>query len=139
MTLQIKRSDLKEIVLDCDERSPLEACGILAGRITHQYQDVQRKVLEIYSCRNELNSTSRYELGAEEQYEIFRQIDDLDLDLIGFYHSHPHSDSRPSTFDREIANYYGYAYVIVSLRPREVRSWILEKKGIFEEEEIRIV
>jgi proteasome lid subunit RPN8/RPN11 len=56
---------------------------------------------------------------------------------VGFYHSHPDVEARPSAFDRDHA-WSGYSYVIVSVRggvPRETRSWELRPdRSAFDEE-----
>ena len=58
-----------------------------------------------------------------EQYARERQ-----LDVIGFYHSHPDVAAVPSVFDREHA-WPTYSYLIVSVLQGEavdIRSWELE-------------
>jgi len=49
------------------------------------------------------------------------------VELIGWYHSHPDAPARPSEFDREHA-WPWYSYIIVSVRqrePRDTTSWRL--------------
>ncbi len=139
MMIKIRFKDLEKIVSQCREEEPIEACGILAGNIRDLNGKIVKEVLKIYNCRNELNSSTEYKIGAEEQFKIFSEISDLDLDLLGFYHSHLYNSSKPSKIDEERANYYGYSYLIIALHPRKVSSWILERKGVFKEEEIRII
>ena len=124
------------MISHCRKESPVEACGILAGKIRDSDGGTIREVLRVYPCKNELNSPIEYRIGAEEQFKIFSEIDDQGLDLLGFYHSHPYSPSRPSSVDGARANYFGYCYVIVSLCPQRFSSWVLEKKGVFVEEEV---
>lgn len=135
--IKIRLGDLENIIDHCKEELPLEACGILAGK--KRGLSGVKEVLKIYRCRNELNSPTEYGIGAEEQFKIFSEIDDLGLDLLGFYHSHSYSFSRPSSIDEERANYFGHSYMIVALHPTKISSWVLEKKGVFKEEEIRII
>lgn len=140
--IKLRLRDLENIILHCKEEWPIEACGVLAGKIEDKNGVVAKRVLKVYNCRNELNSSTEYRIGAEEQFRIFSEIDGLGLDLLGFYHSHtsyPYTTSGPSSIDEERANYYGYSYVIVALYPTKVSSWTLEKEGVFKEEEIRII
>lgn len=140
MMIKIRTRDWEKTISHCKEESPIEACGILAGQIRDLNGDIVKEVLKVYKCKNELNSPAEYRIGADEQFKIFREIDDLGLDVLGFYHSHPHTSPRPSSIDEERANYYGYSYMIVTLRPAiRVSSWILEEKDVFKEEEIRII
>jgi len=136
--LLIRLKDVNEIIAHSKEEQPNEACGILAGRITKIDGKVMREVLRVYKCKNELNSPIEYRISGEEQLRAFNEIEKSGLDLLGFYHSHPHTDSRPSSIDKERGNYIGYSYMIVSLSPVKVSSWVLEEDG-FKEEEIYII
>jgi len=138
--IKIRLRDLENMISHCREELPIEACGILAGQIRDSNEVIVKEVMKIYKCRNELNSPTEYRIGAEEQFRIFSEINDIGLELLGFYHSHtshPYT-CRPSSIDEERANYYGYSYVIIALYPTNVSSWILEKKGVFKKEEICI-
>lgn len=140
--IKIKRSDWENILSHCSDENPIEACGILAGTIKTSNGDQIKEVLKVYHCKNVLNSPTEYRIGAEEQFKIFSEIDAVELDLLGFYHSHvshQHISSKPSSIDRDRANYVGYSYMIVTLHPTKVSSWILEKKGVFKKEEICIL
>jgi proteasome lid subunit RPN8/RPN11 len=136
--IKVKIKDLEDIILHCKEEAPIEACGILAGNIKHSKKDTIKIIKKIFRCKNQLNSTTLYEIGAEEQYRIYTIIDDLGYELLGFYHSHPSTSTKPSSMDRKKSDYYGYSYIIVSLNPVKVSSWILEEKGIFKPEELFI-
>jgi proteasome lid subunit RPN8/RPN11 len=136
--IRIRTKDVKGIISHCEKEQPIEACGILAGKITRIDGAVVKEVLKVYTCRNELNSPTEYRINAEEQLQIFDEIDRSGLDLLGFYHSHPYTNSQPSPIDKERGNYFGYSYVIVSLQPAKVSSWILEEDG-FKEEEISTI
>ena len=62
-----------------------------------------------------------------------------DLDIIGFYHSHPDAPARPSQYDLEHA-WPWYSYVIVAIKSGEadaMTSWVLqEDRQTFGEEDI---
>jgi len=89
---------------------PNEICGVLLG--------TGRDITEILAIENSRE--------AEEQYHRFRiEPDDLfraekiargkELDILGFYHSHPDSPARASDYDREYALPY-YLYLILEVR-----------------------
>jgi len=136
--IKIRLRDLENIISHCLDEEPIEACGILAGKIRDRDRGVEKEVQKVYNCRNELISPTEYKIEADEQFKIFSEIEDISLDLIGFYHSHLNTSSEPSSIDRERANYYGYSYLIVSLVTLKVCSWVLEERGVFKEEEICI-
>ena len=45
-----------------------------------------------------------------------RDARDAGLDVVGFYHSHPHSAPAPSETDLALATYPNHLYVIVGLK-----------------------
>jgi proteasome lid subunit RPN8/RPN11 len=136
--LRIRRRELDEIICHSKREDPVEACGILAGKTTGVDGTPIRDVLKVYQCRNELDSPTEYRIEPEQQLRIFDEIEEAGLDLVGFYHSHPRGNPRPSSIDRERANYVGYSYLIVSLNPERISSWFLDEFG-FKEEEIQTV
>ncbi len=136
--IRIRLEDINDMISHSDKEQPIEACGILAGRIVKMNGEVVKEVLKVYKCKNALNSPTEYRIDAEEQLQVFDEIDRSALDLLGFYHSHPYTDARPSSIDKERGNYYGHSYLIVSLYPTKVFSWVLEEDG-FKEEEIHII
>jgi proteasome lid subunit RPN8/RPN11 len=140
--IKIRRYDLENVLTHCSDENPIEAYGILEGTINASSGGRIKEVLKVYHCRNALNSPTEYRIDAEEQFKVFSEIDAVELDLLGFYHSHvshPDTSPKPSSIDEERANYIGYSYMIIALHPTRVSSWILEKKGIFKKEEVRIL
>lgn len=140
--IRIRSRVLEQIINHCKKGLPFEACGVLAGKIGDLNGASTKDVLKAYDCKNELNSSTRYRIGAEEQLRVFKEIDDLNMSLLGFYHSHvssSYTSAEPSAVDQEKANYIGYSYLIITLQPAKVSSWILEEVGVFKEEELRVV
>ncbi len=134
MGLKIKTKDLDEIIRHCKKELPFEACGILVG-----IKDNDARVVEkIYKTKNILKSTSRYQIGPEEQLEIFLEADRNRLEVIGFYHSHPFYDAQVSAVDASSANYPGCVYLIYSIRDNEFKCflWTGEKFELENFEEI---
>lgn len=139
--IHIREKDLEKIIYHCKNEWPIEACGVLAGKKSRVREEAVKEVEKVYVCSNEAKSTSRYRIDAEEQYRVFSEIENLELELLGFYHSHPYSiiDYTPSSIDEEKANYHMCSYMIVSFTiysSIKVTSWLLNEEGMFEEEEI---
>ncbi|MFQ5800738.1 MAG: Mov34/MPN/PAD-1 family protein, partial [Candidatus Hydrothermarchaeales archaeon] len=118
--------------------APKEACGVLAGS-----RKEERTVTKVFSCTNvDKNPLSAYTIGSKEFLETVREIEENhgDLELLGFYHSHPHGDTRPSLIDLERATWDGFFYAIYSILEDELRCWKWsEDLGKFIEEEVLIV
>jgi proteasome lid subunit RPN8/RPN11 len=105
--VRLPRSIRDEIVAHALEERPNEACGLLAGRGA----DVTR----LFRARNKEQSSVRYEIEPTDLLRIFRTIDDEDLEHVGIYHSHTHTQAYPSATDIRLAYYPDAVYVIVSL------------------------
>jgi len=117
--LAISRSDLDVIIDHCLSCLPDEACGILGGK--------EGTVEKVYRMRNVRPSPVSYEMDAEEQFRIMKDIRREGLTLMGIFHSHPRSPAYPSGVDVEKAYWPGTVfpsypeavYVIVSLMEQQ--------------------
>jgi proteasome lid subunit RPN8/RPN11 len=119
---------------------PEECCGILMGRRPRDEEGkvVVERVLMAANGAAEPRRT-HYRIAPKTLLAAHRQARALNLDLVGYYHSHPDNPAVPSEVDREEA-WPGVSYLIVSVQGRRVaehRSWQLDEAGTgFEEEEI---
>ena len=137
MALRIERHHLVRIIDQAREEAPNECCGMLAGR--------GEVVLEVFPGRNTDQSPKTYLMHPEDQLRAFRAMDEQGWDLVGIYHSHPHTEAYPSRTDREramdrdgIPLFPDAYYLIVSLRVPEdpqLRAFRLTD-GKFTEEEV---
>lgn len=117
--LEISRPDLEAIIDHCRGAYPNEACGILGGK--------EGTVEKVYRMRNVRPSPVSYEMDAEEQLRIMKDIRQEGHTLMGIFHSHPRSPAYPSGVDVEKAYWPGTlfpsypeaVYVIVSLMERQ--------------------
>ncbi|MDR2055228.1 MAG: M67 family metallopeptidase [Desulfovibrio sp.] len=106
---------------------PDECCGILLGRID---ENGRRRVEDIVPVPNAGRAEERYHRFRIEPDEFMRAEKRArlrDLEVIGFYHSHPDHPAVPSEHDREQALPF-YSYVILSVRKgaaAEISSWEL--------------
>lgn len=127
-----RKEHIQEIIAHTQREAPLEAGGLLAGS--------GATVERVYPMENTDRSETSFLLNPEEQYRVFMEIEELGYELVGIYHSHPHSPAHPSARDVEMAHYPEAAYVIVSLAgPRpEIRAFRIQD-GMISEEEITTV
>ena len=91
---------------------PYECCGLLLGR----FGDEGKIVTETYpisNAREESAKRNRFLITPEELMRGERYARDRDLEVVGFYHSHPDSPAVPSQYDLEHA-WPTYSYIIVS-------------------------
>jgi proteasome lid subunit RPN8/RPN11 len=138
VVLRVRQNQLDRIIAHARAEAPNECCGMLAGR--------GETVEEVFPGRNKDQSPkTRYLMDPEDQLRAFRAIDEQGWELLGIYHSHPHSEAYPSRTDRERALdrekqplFPEARYVIVSLRDSmqpQVRVFRITD-GEFTEEEV---
>ena len=66
-------------------------------------------------ARNLSAQRARFLIDPQDHIRARRDARDAGLDVIGFYHSHPHSAAEPSATDLAEASYPNHLYVIVGL------------------------
>lgn len=106
--MQISASALSRIIRHAENTRPLECCGVLLGR----QPDAISEAVEV---RNVAEDPERYLLDPKGHLDVRRQARQIGLEIVGFYHSHPHSSARPSVRDVAEANYPGHFYLIIAL------------------------
>ena len=134
--LYLNKDHVKEIILHCKKESPNEACGILAGKIPGENKK-SPSVVRVYRMTNADKSARTYLMDPKEQLVTMKEIRNAGLEMVGIYHSHPHSKAYPSAHDVELALYPEASYVIVSLENGDdpsVRSFRIVDGKIKEEE-----
>jgi proteasome lid subunit RPN8/RPN11 len=108
---------------------PRECCGVLLG--TRDAQN--RQVSQVVPCRNaHATPHTRYAIDPAELISIQRRAREQQLEIIGFYHSHPDHPPTFSETDLEEANWAGCSYVIISIDDRQVsavRCYLLRIEG----------
>ncbi|MGA7915737.1 MAG: M67 family metallopeptidase [Candidatus Acidiferrales bacterium] len=107
------------------ETYPYECCGAILGRDG----EAAREVLDLLPLANRRDDSprNRFEVTSEDVRLAEKTARAQNLDLIGWYHSHPDAPARPSEYDREHA-WPWYSYIIISVQsgqPRDMNSWRL--------------
>jgi proteasome lid subunit RPN8/RPN11 len=134
--IEIVKSQLEEIYRHSVESYPNECCGLLVGTV-HDRKEVK----EVHRGKNLVveRARDRYELDPLDILRVQKGCREKQLEIMGFYHSHPDYPSRPSKFDAERA-WPEYSYIIVSVvdgTVRSINSWVFnEELRNFEEETV---
>jgi proteasome lid subunit RPN8/RPN11 len=69
-------------------------------------------------------------MDPRDQLRVYNELDALALDVVAYYHSHTHTEARPSPTDIRLATDLTTVYVLVSLQDSEqpaVRAWRITK------------
>jgi proteasome lid subunit RPN8/RPN11 len=134
--LKIGQGDVGHIHAHAKEAYPEECAGVLVG------MDLggTKLVVDVWRAENTFEAEERSHRFLIEPLKI-KEFEDRarerDMDILGFYHSHPDHPAEPSEYDRDHAWPY-YSYVIASVSGDEVvgmRSWVLrdDRSGYDEE------
>jgi proteasome lid subunit RPN8/RPN11 len=102
---RISRAVLDDLVAHAIDCRPAECCGVLIGRDQH--------ILEVVRSPNLSADPNRYELDPQVHISARRDARARGLDVLGFYHSHPHSEARPSRADLAESSYDDVLYLIL--------------------------
>jgi len=104
---------------------PFEGCGVLVGGLGEPEATVV-KVVEGHNLVQD-RRRDRYELDPRDIINAERDAREADLEVIGFFHSHPDHPARPSQFDTDRA-WPCYYYVVISVNAGqlgEATAWRL--------------
>ena len=115
--LRLPRKVLEDLLAHAREGVPQEVCGLLAGRAEGDARVVERA----FRIRNaHERPVGEYLLDPQEQLRTILHVeDDLGLEVVGFYHSHPVGPPHFSATDKARASWPGVSYFLVWLRPQE--------------------
>lgn len=137
--ITISEKQLSEIREHGVRDYPYECCGLLLGRYTDNGKVVQ-ETYPISNAREESAKRNRFLITPDELMRGERYARSRDLEVVGFYHSHPDSPAVPSNYDLEHA-WPTYSYIIVSTsegQATDLFSWEQEPdRSRFNEEEIQ--
>jgi proteasome lid subunit RPN8/RPN11 len=137
LPLKIGAGDVRHIHDHAKDSYPEECAGALLGVASGE----TKIVVDVWRAENthEEERSRRFLIEPLKIKEFEERAQERDMDLLGFYHSHPDHPAKPSEYDREHAWPY-YSYVIASVGSDEVkdmRSWILrDDRSGYDEESI---
>lgn len=118
MTLRLDSGCRASILHHAAREYPRECCGFLLGR--------PGTVLRILPARNvDSRPRTRFTVQPQDFLGAEREARCHDLEIVGFYHSHPDRPARPSASDAAGAA-AGCSHAIVSVcrgEPAELTSW----------------
>jgi len=116
------------MIAACVRALPNEGCGLLLGTSTGE-------VTSVVESPNVAASAKIYEIDPKVLLHTYRRADAEEVEVIGVFHSHTHSEAYPSPTDVQQAPDPAWHYVLISLRDPEtvVRSYRVREGEISEE------
>jgi desampylase len=137
----------EELISFARDGDPDEVCGILGGR-----SGAVERVFPVRNTADEVGADAgvfrdrtsgvaaagrkpvHYYMDPRDQLRVYNELDELSLDVVGYYHSHTHSEARPSPTDIRLATDLEPVYVLVSLTHQpNVRAWRIVKNDPLDE------
>jgi len=114
----VTASVIDAVVRHARAEAPNECCGILVG----DEQTVEEAVRAGNISERPL---TRFRIEPKDHLDALRHARLRGRDVVGFYHSHPHSPASPSPTDIAEATYPGHLFLIVGLAvdPPDVRLY----------------
>jgi proteasome lid subunit RPN8/RPN11 len=96
-----------------EQAYPHECCGALLGQPTAEGWKIYT-VMPAENTRTD-SAHNRYRIAPEELVKIEREARRQNLDIAGFYHSHPDHPAQWSDTDLAEAHWLGCCYVITAV------------------------
>jgi proteasome lid subunit RPN8/RPN11 len=138
MTIKISGALVEDIRRAGEQAYPAECCGVIGGRIAGVKEVVQLAAV----VNRRTDDPRRYLIAPEDLLRITLELRRSELEVLGYYHSHPDNPAEPSTFDSETA-WPWYSYVIVRVdkgRASDISSWVLEEDcAAMRQEEMQVL
>ncbi len=132
IVLKLKKSDYDKILEHCENGLPNESCGLLAGTVDGEVKTVTK----VYLLTNIDASNEHFSMDPKEQFEALKDARANGVGIIGNFHSHPETPSRPSEEDKRLAYDSTFEYLILSLQERD--NPVLKAFGIDKEKNVTI-
>ena len=111
MQVLLEQADYEKMIAYAEKQAPIEACGLLGGRIEEDVKIVKK----VFYLTNTDHSPEHFSLAPQEQFAVVRELRAEGWVLLGNWHSHPASPSRPSEEDKRLAFDPRASYLILSL------------------------
>ncbi len=132
IVLNLKKSDYDKMLQHCKDGLPNESCGLLAGTVEGEVKTVTK----IYLLTNIDASNEHFSMDPKEQFAALKDARANGVEIIGNFHSHPESPSRPSEEDKRLAYDPNIEYLILSLQ--EADHPVLKAFGIDKDKNVTI-
>ena len=117
----------KKILLDHTlKEEPNESCAILYGNKIEEKNIVK----VIWLTQNIDSSPIEFTLSPEQTWEMDQKRKELNLEIIGIFHSHPKGEARPSNTDKKFMVNNPYVWIIYSGINKNFKAYILESDSV---------
>ncbi len=132
--LYLSQEDYQKILIHCRQGLPNESCGLIGGTKDGDNKEIKK----VYLLTNLDQSNEHFSMDPKEQLAAVKDMRANGYVLLGNFHSHPESPSRPSEEDKRLAYDSKVNYLILSLMDQEqpvLNAFVIdEEKNVTKEE-----
>ncbi len=109
---------LKHIVDVAEAAYPEECCGLLAGIRNNDAAITATTVTRVIDSANVAQDRRRdsFEVDPKVRFDLMRELEGSDEEIIGHYHSHPDHPALPSQTDLSMVYEPELVWLIISVR-----------------------
>ncbi len=136
--IYLTKDDYNLILSHAKNNLPEEACGLLGGVIDGENKYIKK----VYLLENTDHSNEHFTMSPQAQLQSIKDMRQNGYTLLGNWHSHPESPSRPSEEDKRLAMDPKIRYLILSLMDKEnpvLNAFIIDKDKNVSKEEINVL
>jgi len=118
----LSKNHIDILTRHAQECAPNESCAILFGKIEGKRVIIR----EIFLTKNTENSPVTFTISNQELIQAYSEAEKRKLDVIGIFHSHPHSAAYPSATDKKYMESNPVPWVIFSNVENKFEAYIFE-------------
>ena len=130
--LKLRKDLYDKMLKHCEDGLPNESCGLIAGTVDGDVKTVEK----VYLLTNIDASREHFSMDPKEQLAAVKDARAAGLAMLGNFHSHPESPSRPSEEDKRLAYDSTAEYLILSLM--EPGNPVLKSFGVDAEKNVTV-
>ena len=130
--LKLRKDLYDKMLKHCEDGLPNESCGLIAGTVDGDVKTVEK----VYLLTNIDASREHFSMDPKEQLAAVKDARAAGLAMLGNFHSHPESPSRPSEEDKRLAYDSTAEYLILSLM--EPGNPVLKAFGVDAEKNVTV-
>jgi len=121
-TVTISKDHRNTLISHAKKQFPNESCALLFG--TEENGSFQ--ISDVFLTQSSGPSPREFTIANEDLIRGYNEAERLDLDVIGIFHSHPHSEAAPSQTDRKYMEVNPVVWVIFSNKYEDLKAYVLE-------------
>jgi proteasome lid subunit RPN8/RPN11 len=122
----LSKSQKKILLEHTLKEEPNESCAILYGNKIEE----ENIVKEIWLTENIDSSPTEFTLSPEQTWEMDQKRKELNLEIIGIFHSHPKGEAYPSNTDKKFMENNPYVWIIYSGINKNFRAFIFNLDSV---------